>query len=229
MAWGRFEGEWDSWTSRHWGRGRKRFLWLSGPPQVSASTQRDGGAKRHQFTNKGPSSPTTKKTYVIELTPELQLTLTCQPPLISFVNSPRCLPNWGPVTCGLSVYQGKCLDSPKKRHFPLASFCDLFTHSSTKNHHWNHHTLKNPTTSNCLIINKCIDGVLTYWFQDTNSLEKLNVLHEVKLLPSLHLCVLEETSCLSMFGDVSESLWWDRGLSCAPCRSAGWSSCDPCC
>lgn len=95
------------------GRQRKRFLGLSGPPQVSASTQRDGGAKRHQFTNKGPTSPTTKKTYVIELTPELQLTLTCQPPLISFVKSPCCLPNWGPVTCGLYVYKGKCLDSPK--------------------------------------------------------------------------------------------------------------------
>lgn len=66
---------------------------LSGPPQVSASTQRDGGAKRHQFTNKGATSPATKETYVIELTPEPQLTLTCQPLLISFVNSLCCLPN----------------------------------------------------------------------------------------------------------------------------------------
>lgn len=113
--WLRFEGEWDSWSSWHWGRQRKRFLWLSGPPQVSASTQRDGGAKRHQFTNKGPTSPTTKKTYVMELTPELQLTLTCQLPLISFVNSLCCLPNWGPVTCGLYVYKGKCLDSLPKQ------------------------------------------------------------------------------------------------------------------
>lgn len=118
---------------------------------------------------------------------------------------------------------------PQKRHLPLAWFSDLFTHSSTKKHLWNLHTLKNPSISNCLIRNKCIEGVLTYWFQDRNSLEKLNVLHEVKHLPSLHSCVLDETSCPSMFGDVSESLWLDRGLSCAPCRSAGWSSCDPCC
>lgn len=120
MAWGRMEGERDSWSSWHWGRRRKRFLWLSGPPQVSASTQRDGGAKRHQFTNKGPTSPTTKKTYVIELTPELQLTLRCQPPLISFVNPLCCLPNWGPVTCGLYVYKGKRLDSLPKQTLPFS-------------------------------------------------------------------------------------------------------------
>lgn len=101
------------------GRWGKSFLSLLGPPQVSASTQRDGGAKRHQFTNKGATSPTTKETYVIELTPEPQLTLTCQPPLISFVNSLCCLPNWGPVTCGLCVYKGKCLDSLPKQTFNL--------------------------------------------------------------------------------------------------------------
>lgn len=77
------------------GRQRKSLLSLSGPPQVSASTQRDGGAKRHQFTNKGATSTATKETYVIELTPEPQLTLTCQALLISFVNSLCCLPNWG--------------------------------------------------------------------------------------------------------------------------------------
>lgn len=96
------------------GRQRKSFLSLLGPPQVSASTQRDGGAKRHQFTNKGPTSPTTKETYVIEPTAEPQFTLTCQPPLISFVNFLCCLPNGDPVTCGLRVYKGKCLDSLPK-------------------------------------------------------------------------------------------------------------------
>lgn len=141
MARGRFEGEWDSWSSWHWGRQRKRFLWLSGPPQVSASTQMDGGAKRHQFTNKGPTSATTKKTYVIELTPELQLTLTCQPPLISFVNSLCCLPNWGPLTCGLYVYKGKCLDSLPNQTLPFSLIhWYVFTRSSDRNNLQNHHT-----------------------------------------------------------------------------------------
>lgn len=195
MAWERFEGEWDSWSSWHWGRQRKRFLWLSGPPQVSASTQRDGGAKRHQFTNKGPTSPTTKKTYVIELTPELQLTLTCQPPLISFVNSLCCLPNWGPVTCGLYVYKGKCLDSlSQNRHLPLAWYTDLL--HTPQIGIISRLTIHLPA-NNCPIMNKCIDRVLTYWLWSTNSLEKLNVLYGVNLLPSLHTCVLQMKAAAS--------------------------------
>lgn len=85
----------DSWSSRHRAGGEKSLLLLSGPSQVSASTQRDGGAKRHQFTNKGATSAATKETYVMELTAEPQLTLTCHPLLISFVKSLCCLPNWG--------------------------------------------------------------------------------------------------------------------------------------
>lgn len=190
MAWGRVEGEWDSWSSWHWGRRRKRFLWLSGPPQVSASTQRDGGAKRHQFTNKGPTSPTTKKTYVIELTPELQLTLTCQPPLISFVNSLCCLPNWGPVTCGLYVYKGKCLDSLPKQTLPFSLIHQRDTiYLHTPQQGTISRITKHLPANNCPIINKCIDRVLTYWFWSTNSLEQPNELYQVNLLPSLHTCV----------------------------------------
>lgn len=180
-------GERDSWSSWYWGRRRERFLWLSGPPQVSASTQRDGGAKRHQFTNKGPTSPATKKTYVIELTPELQLTLTRQPPLISFVNSLCCLPNWGPVTCGLYVYKGKCLDSLPKQSLPFG-LIHWFIYPLLKEWKISTITTRLPA-NNCPIITKCIDRVLTYWFWSTNSLEKLNVLHQVNLLPSLHTCV----------------------------------------
>lgn len=117
------------------GRWGKSFLSLLGPPQVSASTQRDGGAKRHQFTNKGATSPTTKETYVIELTPEPQLTLTCQPPLISFVNSLCCLPNWGPVTCGLCVYKGKCLDSLPKQTFTF-NLIHRFIRPENKTYAW---------------------------------------------------------------------------------------------
>lgn len=113
------------------GRQRRSLLSLSGPPQVSASTQRDGGAKRHQFTNKGATSPATKETYVIEPTPEPQLTLTCQPLLISFVNSLCCLPNWGlfQSQAGWVLTRTNAPTPCKNTHFTFTRCTGLFNHS----------------------------------------------------------------------------------------------------
>lgn len=58
--------------------------------------------------------------------------------------------------------------------------------------------LKTFSANNRPIIHRCIDGILTYWFQSTNSLGKLDVLM-VNLWPSLHTCVSDGTSCLSVF------------------------------
>ena len=63
---------------------------------------------------------------MIELTPEPQLTLTCQAPLISFVNSLCCLPNWGPVTCGFVFTRANAWTRSQNRHFALTWYAGLF-------------------------------------------------------------------------------------------------------
>lgn len=84
----------------------------------------------------------------------------------------------------------------QNRRFPLAWYTDLFTHSSTRNNLHNRHTASWKQLPNYKQM---------YWQSidvlSTNSLEKLNVLHQVNLLPSLHTCVfIDESSCLSVFG-----------------------------